>query len=161
PSKDAIHYLIQTCKAVDYAYKQGILHKDINPENLMVIDNKQVKLVDFGLAVFIHEEDDLLDGALPYLAPEIFKGEISDIRSEIYSIGITAFEMVVGKRPFPETDPAVFTKMRDENEIPDPKDFVPDIPDSLQNFIIKACRLDPNKRYSSMEQAIYDLESIK
>ncbi len=160
PSKDAIHYLIQACKAVDYAYKQGILHKDINPENLMVLDNKQVKLVDFGLAVFIHEEDDLLDGALPYLAPEIFKGEISDIRSEIYSIGITAFEMVVGKRPFPEDNPALFTKMRGENEIPDPKGFVPDISDPLQKFILKACRLDPKKRYSNIEQAIKDLEGI-
>ncbi|MCP4115851.1 MAG: protein kinase [Desulfobacteraceae bacterium] len=156
---EATNYLIQACRAIDYAHGQGVLHKDINPENLMVIDNRQVKLVDFGLASYIHEEDDLLDGALPYLAPEICKGGVSDLRSEVYSLGITAFEMVVGKRPYPETDLAAFVKMRCEKEIPDPKSFVPDLPGSLQRFITRACRLDPEERYASMKQAIKELQT--
>jgi eukaryotic-like serine/threonine-protein kinase len=156
---DATNYLIQTCKAIDYAYEEGVFHKDINPENLMILDNHQVKLLDFGLAISIHEEDDLLDGAMPYLAPEISKGEAADLRSEVYSLGITAFEMVTGKRPYPEKNSAVFAKMRCENEIPDPKDFVPDLPDSLQRFIIRACRLDPGKRYASIKQAMNDLQT--
>jgi len=156
---EATHYLIQACRAIDYAHEQGVLHKDINPENLMISGNRQVKLLDFGLASYIHEEDDLLDGALPYLAPEICKGGLSDLRSEVYSLGITAFEMVVGKRPYPENDPAAFVKMRCENEIPDPKSFVPDLPGSLQRFITRACRLDPGKRYASMKQAIKELQT--
>jgi len=156
---DAANYLIQTCKAIDYAYEEGIFHKDINPENLMVLENHQIKLLDFGLAISIHEDNDLLDGAMPYLAPEISKGEAADLCSEVYSLGITAFEIVTGRRPYPEKDSAVFARMRCENEIPDPKDFVPDLPDSLQGFIVKACRLDPGKRYANMKQAMKDLQA--
>ncbi len=86
---------------------------------------------------------------------------MADLRSEVYSLGITAFEMVTGKRPYPEMNSAVFAKMRCENEIPDPKDFVPDLPDSLRHFITKACRLNPEKRYANMKQAMKDLQTDK
>ncbi len=157
PPHDAVDYLIQACKAMDCVHEQGVLHRDINPDNLMILDNHQVKLLDFGLASSVHEEDDLLDGALPYLAPEISHGETANLRSDIYSLGVTAYEMVVGKRPFPETNSAMFMKLRCESEIPDPKDFEPDLPDSLRRFILKACRLNPEERYSDMKQAIEDL----
>jgi eukaryotic-like serine/threonine-protein kinase len=155
--KDATNFLIQACKAIDYAYKQGVLHKDINPENLMVIDQNRIKLLDFGLASFVHEEDDLLDGTFSYLAPEILKGESASLKSEIYSLGITGFEMVVGKRPYPETNPAIFAKMRCKKEIPSPQEILPGLPDSLQRFIVKACRINPDERYTDMGQAISDL----
>ncbi|MCF6247164.1 MAG: protein kinase [Desulfobacula sp.] len=155
--QDANNYLVQACKAIGHAHNQGILHKDINPENLVIIDNYHVKLLDFGLASFIHDDDDLIDGAFLYLAPEISKGGTSNIQSDIYSLGITAFEMVVGKRPYPEKDQAIFIKMRCESEIPDPKKLEPDLPDTLRRFIIKACRLDPKQRYTDMNQAIKDL----
>jgi len=155
--KDATNFLIQACKAIDYAYKQGVLHKDINPENLMVIDQNRIKLLDFGLASFVHEEDDLLDGTFSYLAPEILKGESASLKSEIYSLGITGFEMIVGKRPYPETNPAIFAKMRCEKEIPSPQEILPGLPDSLQRFIVKACRINPDERYADMGQAISDL----
>ncbi len=155
--KAATQLLVQTCRAIDYAYHRGVLHKDINGENLMVIDQNKIKLLDFGLASFIHEEDDLLDGTFSYLAPEVYEGEVASLQSDMYSLGITAFEMVVGNRPYSETDGAVFAKMRCEQEIPDPKQMVPDLPDSLQQFIIKACRIDPKQRYADMGEAIHDL----
>ncbi len=155
--QDTTYYLLQACKAIDHAHNQGVLHKDINPENFMIIDDRHIKLLDFGLASFIHDDDDMVDGAFLYLAPEILNGDASNIQSEIYSLGITAFEMVVGKRPYPENDQAVFMKMRCETEIPDPKDFEPDLPESLNRFIIKACRLDPNQRYKNISDAIKDL----
>ncbi len=157
PCEEATPYLIQACRAIDYAFGKGVLHKDINPENLMVRKNGQVKLLDFGLASFIHDDDDLLDGAFSYLAPEICRGESSSIHSEIYSLGITAFEMVTGKRPYPETDQAAFLKMRCETEIPDPAGFMTEIPHWLQQFIVKACRLDPHRRYGDMKEALGDL----
>lgn len=157
--KEAIIFLIQVCKAIDYAYKQGVLHKDINPENLMVIGQTRIKLLDFGLASFVHEEDDFLDGTFSYLAPEILKGEGASLKSEIYSLGITAFEMVVGKRPYPESNSAVFVKMRCKEEIPDPKNILPGLPDSLRKFIVKACRLNPDERYADLDEAITDLDN--
>ncbi len=155
--QDTTNYLIQACKAIAHAHNQSILHKDINPENLVIIDDLHVKLLDFGLASFIYDNDDSVDGAFSYLAPEISKGEISTIQSDMYSLGITAFEMVVGKRPYPEKNQAVFMKMRHESEIPDPKKLVPDLPESLQRFILTSCRLDPEQRYTDMDQAIKDL----
>jgi len=161
PPDDVINYLVQACRAIEYAYCQGILHKDITPENLMVSTDHKIKLVDFGLAGFIHEDDDQLDGAFYYLAPEVYNGELSSIQSEIYSLGITAFEMVVGQRPYEESNPAEFASMRCEKEIPDPKEWVPDLPDSLHHFITKACRLNPNQRYTSITRAIDDLSEPK
>jgi len=156
--EDATNFLIQACKAIGYAYKQGVLHNDINPENLMIIDQSRIKLLDFGLASFVHEEDDLLDGTFSYLAPEILKGERASLKSDIYSLGITGFEMVIGKRPYSEKNPAAFTKMRCEKEIPNPQETLPDLPDSLQRFIVRACRLNPDERYSDMTEAISDLK---
>jgi tRNA A-37 threonylcarbamoyl transferase component Bud32 len=150
----AINYLIQTCQAIHYAYGNGILHKDINPGNLMVIKNERIKLVDFGIACSIHEEDDLFDGAYPYLAPELLKGERATLQSEMYSLGISAFEMVTGQRPYPEEDSAFFTRVRCEKEIPSPREIVPELPCSLNQFIVKACKIDPAQRFANMTEAI-------
>ena len=152
-----LNYLIQAIHAIDYAHSKGILHKDINPGNLMVLDNGKVKLLDFGLACSIHEDDDLFDGALFYLAPELLEGEAASLRSEIYALGTSAFEMVVGHRPYPEDDPALFFKMRCSEEIPDPERFIPEIPRSLKNFIVKACRVDSNERYATLGDAIKEI----
>ncbi len=154
---EAVKYLYQACQAVDYAYKKGVLHKDINPENLMITQDNIVKLVDFGIASFIQDNDDMIDGSFSYLAPEICNGEASNIQSEIYSLGTTAFEMITGKRPYPESDPAVFMKMRRKKQIPDPKVLIPELTDSFRRFIIKACRLNPEERYADMSQALKDL----
>jgi serine/threonine protein kinase len=150
----AINYLIQTCQAIHHAYCNGILHKDINPGNLMIVEKDRVKLVDFGLACSIHEDDDIFDGAYPYLAPELLKGESADLQSEIYSLGISAFEMVTGQRPYPEEDSALFTRMRCEQEIPNPKQIVPDLPWGLNQFIVKACKIDPAQRFANMTEAV-------
>ncbi len=157
----ALNYLHQACKAIQYAYNMGVLHKDINPENLVVTKNHLVKLVDFGLASFIHDEDDMLDGTFSYLAPEICNGEPASIQSEIYSLGTAAFEMLSGKRPYPESDPAKFLKLRCQKQIPDPGDMIPGLPDSLNRFIIKACRINPEERYKHMEDAVKDLKKAE
>ncbi len=154
-------YLLQACLAIEYAYKKGVLHKDINPGNLMVNHNDHLKLVDFGLASRLQEDDELLDGAFPYLAPELIKGEGASLQSEIYALGITAYEMVTGKRPYPEDDPALFTRMRCKEEIPKPRQSAPGLPDHLDRFIVRACRIDPTQRFRSMEDAMVMLENGK
>lgn len=159
--RTAVNYLLQICQAVQYAYNAGILHKDINPDNLMVVGSNRVKLVDFGLAGSVHEEDDLFDGAFPYLAPEISNGERASLQSDIYSLGISAFEMVTGRRPYPEEDPAQFIKMRHSEEIPEPGRIVPCLPEPLNRFIIKSCRIDPFRRFRNMDEAIDLLTRVK
>jgi tRNA A-37 threonylcarbamoyl transferase component Bud32 len=154
PPQATIHYLIQICQAIKYAYEKGILHRDINPGNLMVDENDRVKLVDFGIACSIQEEDDVFDGALPYLAPELLKGEKASLQSDIYALGISAFEMATGLRPYSEDDPARFTQIRGTQEIPDPKQRIPELPDHLARFILTACRINPAQRFINMDEAI-------
>ncbi len=156
-----LDYLIQVCLAMKHAWSKGVLHRDICPGNIMVAPDAGVKLVDFGIARYIHEEDDELDGSLKYLAPEIFDGEVSSIQSDLYSLGITAYEMLVGKRPYPEGDQKMFMKARRYSQIPDPREMIPDMPDALQRFIRINCRLDPEERYSGVEQALADLMAAK
>ncbi len=153
----AINYLIQSCLAIEYAHSKNILHKDINPGNLMVLNNGKVKLVDFGIACSVFEDDELFDGAIPYLAPELIKGEPASLKSEIYALGISAFEMVAGKRPYPEENQSAFTRMRCVQEIPDPQIIIPDIPRNLRQFILKACRIDPEERYQGIGESVREL----
>ncbi|HCY83554.1 MAG TPA: serine/threonine protein kinase [Desulfobacteraceae bacterium] len=161
PHAQATDYLLQACSAIEYAYEQDVLHKDINPGNLMVDQNNHLKLVDFGLACPVQEDDELLDGAFLYLAPELIKGERASLQSEIYALGITAYEMAIGKRPYPEDDPAHLTRMRCEKEIPSTQLSVPGLPDHLTRFIVRACRLDPTERFDTMEDAITLLRTGK
>ncbi len=159
-SKQAAGLLIQACDALRYAYEKGILHKDISPDNLMKLEKGPLKLMDFGLACTIHDQDDLLDGAMPYLAPEVFSGDAATLESEVYSLGTTAFEMVVGKRPYPEQNPGQFVKLRRTKEIEIPPNMIFKLPKELQEFIIRACRIDPAKRYHSMWDAKDVLEKV-
>jgi serine/threonine protein kinase len=154
----AINYLMQSCLAIEYAHNKSILHKDINPGNIMVLNDGTVKLVDFGLACYIQDDDELFDGAFSYLAPELIKGENADLRSEIYALGISAFEIVAGKRPYPEENQSAFTRMRCVQEIPDPQNIIPEIPRNLRQFILKACRINPEERYSGIGEAIKELK---
>lgn len=154
PPQTAIRYLIQVCQAIQYANDAGILHRDINPGNLMVSKDGRVKLVDFGIACSIQEDDDIFDGAFSYLAPELLKGERASLQSDLYALGISAFEMVTGFRPYPEDDPAQFTHLRCMTEIADPRQQVPEIPAPLARFILRACRIDPAKRFLNMEEAV-------
>ena len=154
----AINYLIQSCMAIEYAHNKSILHKDINPGNIMVLNNGKVKLVDFGLACYVQDDDELFDGAIPYLAPELIKGEAANLESEIYALGISAFEMVAGKRPYPEENQSAFTRMRCVQEIPDPSLIVPELPKNLKQFIVKACRIDSKERYPNIGEAIKELK---
>lgn len=160
PPMLAVDYLIQICFGLDYAHQQGIIHRDINTLNLFLQSNRLLKIIDFGLACPIGFEDFHLGGAFPYLAPELFDGEPGSQQTDVYALGITAYEMVVGERPYPEENASALMKLHRNQDIPDPTVKVPNLPELLRKFILTACRRDPAQRYPNMSSALEDLKPL-
>jgi CRP-like cAMP-binding protein len=160
PPKLAISFLIQLCSGLCYAHQKSIIHRDINPTNIFVQQNDQLKILDFGLSCPIGTEDFASFGTMAYMAPEQIESEPMDQRTDIYALGITAFEMLSGQKPFPESDPQKLMDLRLKCGIPDPANVVPDLPEPLRQFILKACRQDPEQRYQAVSIALDDLNRL-
>jgi serine/threonine protein kinase len=158
PPSLAADFLVQICAGLGYAHKEGILHQDINPTNLLVQRNDRLKILDFGLACPPGTEDrGIFDGTVEYMAPEQIECEPVDERTDIYALGITGYEMVTGRKPFQTGDIRTVMETHLNLDIPDPAEVVPDLPETLRRFIIKAGRREPAQRYGNMEEAMKDL----
>ena len=160
PQPVAVDYLIQICSGLDYAHKKDIIHRDINTTNIFVRRDDRIKILDFGLACPIGTEDITSFGTAFYMAPEQIRSEPLDQRTDIYALGITAFEMVTGKKPFQQGDLRRLLDMHLTCDIPDPGDMMPNLPDGLRRFILKACNRDPSERYQTSGQALSALQDI-
>ena len=160
PPPVAVDYLIQICSGLDYAHKQDIIHRDINTTNIFVQRDDRIKILDFGLACPIGTEDITSFGTAFYMAPEQIRSEHLDPRTDIYALGITAFEMVTGKKPFQQGDLRRLLDMHLTCDIPDPGDMMPNLPDGFRRFILKACSRDPSERYQTSGQALSALQDI-
>jgi serine/threonine protein kinase len=153
-------FLAQICTALDYAHERGIIHRDINPTNIIIQRNDRLKILDFGLACPIGTEDFSNAGTACYMAPEQVQGDPVSPRTDIYSLGISAFEMVTGTKPFSEKDLKFLHSTSYNRKIPDPADFVPDLPKELSRFILKATQPDPEQRYQDAGQAMAGLRPL-
>jgi tRNA A-37 threonylcarbamoyl transferase component Bud32 len=153
-------FLIQICSALAYAHQHGIVHRDINPSNIIVQPNDKIKILDFGLACPTGTEDFSSIGTAYYMAPEQIDGGPVDHRTDIYALGITAYEMVTGRRPFPEDNAKALLDMHLTQDIADPGHVIPDLPGELREFIMKAARCNPDRRYQDMEQAMAVLRPL-
>jgi serine/threonine protein kinase len=160
PLKATVDFLIQICTGLEYAHQKDIIHRDINSTNILVEPDDHLKILDFGLACPIGTEDFASSGTVAYMAPEQIESLALDQRTDIYALGITAFEMITGRRPFPEDDARALLNMHLESEIPDPCDMLPECPGSLRDFIMKACRRSPDERYQDTTEALKDLHRI-
>jgi serine/threonine protein kinase len=160
PPKLTADFLIQICSALAYAHKRGIIHRDINPSNIMVQPDDQIKILDFGLACSIGTEDFSNTGTPYYMAPEQIDAGPVDPRTDIYALGITAYEMITGRRPFPEDNANALLDMHLTQDVMDPGHLVPDIPDELRTFILKSARCDPDRRYQDAGQAMAALQPL-
>ena len=158
PPPLAVNFLVQITTGLRYAHRKGIIHRDINSKNIMIQRDDRLKILDFGLACPVGTEDFSSLGTLSYMAPEQIESDPLDQRTDIYAMGIAAYEMVVGERPFPEEDVRFLTKCHLSQDIPDPALKTPDLPEKLRSFILTAGRRDPQQRYQDMDEA---LEIIK
>ena len=158
--KETISIAIQMCSGIGAAHASGIIHRDIKPQNIIISKDGKVKVTDFGIAKAITSNTVSTNamGSVHYTSPEQARGGFSDQRSDIYSIGITLFEMVTGQVPFDgETTVEVAMKHR-QQEITPPSELVPDIPYSLEQIILKCTQKSPDRRYHSMAALIADLK---
>jgi CRP-like cAMP-binding protein len=154
----ALRYILQTCRGLKYAHDRGIIHQDINPGNLFILPDDTLKIIDFGFACSRGAEN-FLTGTPYYMAPEQVECLPVDERTDIYCLGITAFELVTGKRPYPDKDGWTVMEMHVNQDIQDPADYEPNVPEALRQFIIKACTRDPNHRFQTVGEALQFLNT--
>jgi serine/threonine protein kinase/beta-lactam-binding protein with PASTA domain len=158
--KEAISIAIQVSLGLEAAHHNHIIHRDIKPQNIIISRDGKVKVTDFGIAKAATSNTITSNvmGSVHYTSPEQARGGYSDERSDIYSLGITIFEMLTGRVPFNgETTVAIAIKHIQE-PMPSPRQFVPDIPRSVEQIVLKCCEKSPDRRYQNMEELIADLK---
>lgn len=159
---EALDITKQVASGLECAHASYIIHRDIKPQNIMVLDDGLVKITDFGIAVASNSESltqtNSVMGSVHYLPPEQANGTGSTIRSDIYSLGIMMFEMLTGKVPFKgETAVEIAIKQLKE-PLPSLSMYRDDIPQSVENIILKACAKNPENRYANVTEMLYDLD---
>ena len=158
--KEAISIAIQVSMGIESAHNNHIIHRDIKPQNIIISKEGKVKVTDFGIAKAATSNTITSNvmGSVHYTSPEQARGGYSDEKSDIYSLGITMFEMLTGRVPFNgETTVAIAIKHIQE-ELPSPREYVSEIPVSVEQIVFKCCQKSPDRRYQSMGELIVDLK---
>lgn len=158
--KEAISIAIQVSMGIEAAHNNHIIHRDIKPQNIIISREGKVKVTDFGIAraATSNTITSNVMGSVHYTSPEQARGGYSDEKSDIYSLGITMFEMLTGRVPFNgETTVSIAIK-HIQDEMPSPRDYVPEIPASVEQIIFKCTQKSPDRRYDNMSQVIADLK---
>lgn len=166
--KQALGYVYEVIEALDYANAQGVIHRDIKPSNIMVLQGgKHVKLTDFGLArrasdVTQTTHSGQIVGTISYLAPERFLSKPADVRSDLYSVGIVMYEIFTGTLPFRnDRDDIVATMYSHVHDLPTaPREINRNIPEELENVIMRAIDRDPGLRYQTASEFLGDVRSL-
>ena len=161
---DALFFMTQILRAVQHAHDKGIVHRDIKPQNIILLKNGNIKVTDFGIARFSRSETRTLTeqaiGSVHYIAPEQAKGEYTDEKADIYSLGVVLYEMLAGSVPF-EADSAVSVAlMQLQADAKKLTDINPDIPLGLEQICIHAMQKDPMDRYQTATEMLLDIEEI-
>lgn len=162
--RESLHFIIQIMRALEHAHSRGIIHRDIKPQNIMVLRDGSVKVADFGIACLQNNAQTLTQdalGSVHYISPEQARGERIDARSDIYSAGVVLYEMLTGRLPF-EGDTAVSVAIQHLSSVPlAPSEIREDVPKGLELICMKAMCADINKRYASATAMLEDLESFR
>ena len=163
--KDALHLITQVLKALQHAHECGIVHRDIKPQNIMLLQDGTIKVTDFGIARFSDKNTRTMTeqaiGSVHYIAPEQAKGDVTDGKTDIYSVGVMLYEMTTGKLPF-DGDSAVTVALKQLQSTPKrPREINPGIPIGLEQITMKAMEKMPADRYTSAAEMLSDIERLR
>lgn len=162
--KDTVHFTFQILRALQHAHDRGIVHRDIKPQNVMLLQDGTVKIMDFGIARFARDERinrDRAIGSVHYISPEQASGGITDAKSDIYSMGIIMYEMLTGKLPFDGDTPELVATKQIQALAESPLKINPEIPKGLVDILVRAMQKDPSNRYQSAAEMLRDIDEFK
>ena len=163
--KDALKFVVQILKALQHAHDKGIVHRDIKPQNIMLFPDGTIKVMDFGIARFSRVDSKTISdktiGSVHYISPEQARGENTDERSDIYSVGVVLYEMLTGRKPFDGDNPVAIALKHMQETAVAPRDIMPSIPEALEEIVLHAMERSPARRYQSAAEMINDISAFK
>lgn len=163
--RDVVHFSTQILKALQHAHDRGIVHRDIKPQNVMLLSDGTIKVMDFGIARFNRETDKTMSekaiGSVHYISPEQARGEVTDERSDIYSVGVMMYEMLTGIKPFDGDSPVAIALMHMQSQPTKMSEINNSIPEGLEEITEKAMQKEPSGRYQTAGEMMKDIEAFK
>ena len=163
--QDAIYFTIQILKGLQHAHDKGIVHRDVKPQNIMVLPDGSIKVADFGIARFSRNEQrtitDKAIGSVHYISPEQARGEKTDEKADIYSVGVMMYEMLTGQLPFEAESAVSVAIMQLQRDPKAPTEINPSIPLGLEQITMHAMQKTQERRYQSASELLCDLEQFK
>lgn len=163
--RDAVHFTVQVLRALQHAHDRGIVHRDVKSSNIMLLRDGTIKVMDFGIARFNRENNKTMSektiGSVHYISPEQARGDITDERSDIYSVGVALYEMLTGRKPFDGDTPVAIALKHMQSAPQKPTEINSTIPEGLEQIVLRAMQKEPNARYQTAGEMITDLEEFK
>ncbi len=163
--KDAVHFATQILKGLQHAHDKGIVHRDVKPQNIMVLNDGTIKVTDFGIARFSRSDQrtitDKAIGSVHYISPEQARGEKTDEKADVYSVGVMLYEMITGKLPFQAESAVSVAIMQLQRDPQRPTEINASIPEGLEQITMHAMQKSPDKRYQSASEMLCDLADFK
>ena len=163
--KETVHFTMQILRALQHAHDKGIVHRDIKPQNIMLLSNGNIKVTDFGIARFSYSDTktmtDSAIGSVHYISPEQARGDTTDDRADIYSVGVVLYEMLTGQLPFQSDNSVSVALMQLQTDPKRPRELNSSIPVGLEQIVMHAMQKNTKNRYQSAAEMLLDIEEFK